>query len=112
MRGRAALGLVAALSFSGCTERHPSTTTPLTPSDSLLADALVTLELAAARTATSVAPKDALLDAYAVVLDETGLDSARIASNLSDLAAEPERASAVFALAADRLQQEQRGLRP
>ena len=84
---------------------------PLVPEpDSLLVEALVTLELAEARAAVMEADRDSLrAEAYAHVARSTVLDSAAIAEAVEQTAQTPEAAALLYERVADRLAAEQRG---
>lgn len=104
---------MVAFSISGCGERSGRPEITLTPQDSLLAEALATLQLAEAR--AEILAQDghtSLPRAYADATAATGLDSLAIVHAFDELAADPNRAGAILALTADRLQLEQRGLLP
>ena len=78
--------------------------------DSLLVEALVTLELAEARAASMDENRDSLrTEAYTLITRSTDLDSAAVTEAVAQAAQAPETAALLFERVADRLAAEQRG---
>ncbi|NNF58445.1 MAG: hypothetical protein HKN04_09405 [Rhodothermaceae bacterium] len=83
---------------------------PMPEPDSLLVEALVTLQLAEARAALMEENRDSLrAEAYAHVTRSTALDSVTIAEAVDRAAQTPEAAALLYQRVADRLAAEQRG---
>jgi hypothetical protein len=107
MRAMGVMVLVSSL-LVACGGGNDEPTVP--EPDSLLVEALVTLQLAEARASLYEENRDSLrTEAYATLARSTALDSATIADAIDQAAQTPEAAALLFERVADRLAAEQRG---
>ena len=107
--GRISVAVGLALVLGGCSNTGPESLDRPEP-DSLLVDALVTLQLADIRAEQSREPADSLRrEAYAAIQRSSRLDSTAIADALTRAAHDPASAALLYERVADRLTAELRG---